>query len=83
MFHVGFNAVFEISTSFPSARRSAELHNVSFVSALTEVCPMFVGNGTLNKHAGVDYKQLSLLAKINDNQSGEVLHFHGFTLILS
>ncbi|XP_034024252.1 integrin-linked protein kinase [Thalassophryne amazonica] len=29
-------------------------------------------NGTLNKHAGVDYRQLSLLAKINDNQSGEL-----------
>ena len=41
---------------------------------------MFAGNGTLNKHAGVDYKQLSLLAKINENQSGEVL---GFFLISS
>lgn len=30
------------------------------------------GNGTLNKQAGIDYKQLSLLAKINENQSGEV-----------
>uniref|UniRef100_A0A8D3DUD5 Scaffold protein ILK n=1 Tax=Scophthalmus maximus TaxID=52904 RepID=A0A8D3DUD5_SCOMX len=29
-------------------------------------------NGTLNKHAGVDYKQLSLVAKINENQSGEL-----------
>ncbi|CAG00468.1 unnamed protein product [Tetraodon nigroviridis] len=29
-------------------------------------------NGTLNKQAGIDYKQLSLLAKINENQSGEV-----------
>uniref|UniRef100_A0A7N8XP52 Scaffold protein ILK n=1 Tax=Mastacembelus armatus TaxID=205130 RepID=A0A7N8XP52_9TELE len=29
-------------------------------------------NGTLNKHAGIDYKQLSLLAKINENQSGEL-----------
>lgn len=35
---------------------------------------MFLGNGTLNKHAGIDYKQLSLLAKINENQSGEVLY---------
>lgn len=34
---------------------------------------LFSGNGTLNKHAGIDYKQLSLLAKINENQSGEVL----------
>jgi len=30
------------------------------------------GNGTLNKKAGIDFKQLSLLAKINENQSGEV-----------
>ncbi len=30
------------------------------------------GNGTLNKQAGIDYKQLSLLAKVNENQSGEV-----------
>lgn len=30
------------------------------------------GNGTLNKQAGIDYKQLSLLTKINENQSGEV-----------
>uniref|UniRef100_A0A8C5B1T3 Integrin-linked kinase n=1 Tax=Gadus morhua TaxID=8049 RepID=A0A8C5B1T3_GADMO len=29
-------------------------------------------NGTLNKQAGVDFKQLSLLAKINENQSGEL-----------
>uniref|UniRef100_A0A674NW18 Scaffold protein ILK n=1 Tax=Takifugu rubripes TaxID=31033 RepID=A0A674NW18_TAKRU len=29
-------------------------------------------NGTLNKQAGIDYKQLSLLAKINENQSGEL-----------
>uniref|UniRef100_A0A8C5GU46 Scaffold protein ILK n=2 Tax=Ovalentaria TaxID=1489908 RepID=A0A8C5GU46_GOUWI len=31
-----------------------------------------VSNGTLNKQAGIDYKQLSLLAKINENQSGEL-----------
>lgn len=43
---------------------------------------MFLGNGTLNKHAGVDYKQLSLLAKINENQSGEVLYaYYIFTLL--
>lgn len=30
------------------------------------------GNGTINKQAGIDHKQLSLLAKINENQSGEV-----------
>lgn len=30
------------------------------------------GNGTLNKQAGIDYKQISLLAKINENHSGEV-----------
>ncbi|KAJ3588674.1 hypothetical protein NHX12_009528 [Muraenolepis orangiensis] len=29
-------------------------------------------NGTLNKQAGVDFKQLSLLAKINENHSGEL-----------
>uniref|UniRef100_A0A8C1C613 Scaffold protein ILK n=1 Tax=Cyprinus carpio carpio TaxID=630221 RepID=A0A8C1C613_CYPCA len=29
-------------------------------------------NGTLNKHSGVDYKQLSMLAKINENHSGEL-----------
>uniref|UniRef100_A0A8C7U540 Protein kinase domain-containing protein n=1 Tax=Oncorhynchus mykiss TaxID=8022 RepID=A0A8C7U540_ONCMY len=29
-------------------------------------------NGTLNKAAGIDFKQLSLLAKINENQSGEL-----------
>uniref|UniRef100_A0A8C7Z8W4 Scaffold protein ILK n=1 Tax=Oryzias sinensis TaxID=183150 RepID=A0A8C7Z8W4_9TELE len=34
--------------------------------------PLFLGNGTLNKHAGVDHRQLSLLAKINENQSGEL-----------
>lgn len=38
-----------------------------------ELWTLFLGNGTLNKHAGIDYKQLSLLAKINENQSGEVL----------
>lgn len=31
-----------------------------------------VGNGTLNKLAGIDYKQLSLSHKLNENQSGEV-----------
>lgn len=40
------------------------VHHISFC----------LGNGTLNKHAGVDYKQLSLLSKINENQSGEVLY---------
>ena len=39
---------------------------------LAGLCSVFVGNGTLNKLAGVDFKQLSLLAKINENQSGEV-----------
>ncbi|RXM97207.1 Integrin-linked protein kinase [Acipenser ruthenus] len=29
-------------------------------------------NGTLNKHAGIDFKQLSLSNKINENHSGEV-----------
>uniref|UniRef100_A0AAY4AD78 Protein kinase domain-containing protein n=1 Tax=Denticeps clupeoides TaxID=299321 RepID=A0AAY4AD78_9TELE len=29
-------------------------------------------NATLNKHAGVDFKQLSFLTKINENQSGEL-----------
>ncbi|KAG9351831.1 hypothetical protein AGOR_G00027360 [Albula goreensis] len=29
-------------------------------------------NGTLNKLAGIDFKQLSLLAKINENHSGEL-----------
>uniref|UniRef100_A0A671M0E0 Integrin-linked protein kinase-like n=1 Tax=Sinocyclocheilus anshuiensis TaxID=1608454 RepID=A0A671M0E0_9TELE len=29
-------------------------------------------NGTLNKQAGIDYKQLSMLAKINENHSGEL-----------
>nr|XP_014353003.1 PREDICTED: integrin-linked protein kinase [Latimeria chalumnae] len=28
-------------------------------------------NGTLNKHAGIDFKQLSLSHKLNENQSGE------------
>uniref|UniRef100_A0A673X834 Scaffold protein ILK n=1 Tax=Salmo trutta TaxID=8032 RepID=A0A673X834_SALTR len=32
-------------------------------------------NGTLNKAAGIDFKQLSLLAKINENQSGELFWF--------
>uniref|UniRef100_A0AAY5L545 Scaffold protein ILK n=1 Tax=Esox lucius TaxID=8010 RepID=A0AAY5L545_ESOLU len=31
-------------------------------------------NGTLNKSAGIDYKQLSFLSKINENQSGELWH---------
>ncbi|KAK4829229.1 hypothetical protein QYF61_002494 [Mycteria americana] len=30
------------------------------------------GNGTLNKLAGIDFKQLSLSQKLNENQSGEV-----------
>lgn len=34
----------------------------------------------MNKQAGIDFKQLSLLAKINENQSGEVLHHLIFTL---
>uniref|UniRef100_A0A8C9VLU1 Scaffold protein ILK n=1 Tax=Scleropages formosus TaxID=113540 RepID=A0A8C9VLU1_SCLFO len=29
-------------------------------------------NGTLNKHAGIDFKQLSLMTKINENHSGEL-----------
>ncbi|MGH0128547.1 UNVERIFIED_CONTAM: hypothetical protein FKN15_040247 [Acipenser sinensis] len=29
-------------------------------------------NGTLNKHAGIDFKQLSLSQKINENHSGEL-----------
>ncbi|KAJ8275523.1 hypothetical protein COCON_G00072750 [Conger conger] len=29
-------------------------------------------NGTLNKLAGIDFKQLSMLAKINENHSGEL-----------
>lgn len=33
---------------------------------------LLVGNGTLNKHAGIDYKQLSFMTKINENHSGEV-----------
>ena len=41
---------------------------------------MFAGNGTLNKHAGIDYKQLSLVAKINENHSGEVFRFSSFLL---
>lgn len=36
---------------------------------------MASGNGTLNKTAGIDYKQLSMLAKINENHSGEVSSF--------
>lgn len=43
----------------------------------------FLGNGTLNKHAGIDYKQLSLLAKINENQSGEVLLVYTFFIVLN
>uniref|UniRef100_A0A669DE81 Scaffold protein ILK n=1 Tax=Oreochromis niloticus TaxID=8128 RepID=A0A669DE81_ORENI len=29
-------------------------------------------NGTLNKQAGIDYRQLSLALKVNENQSGEL-----------
>jgi len=29
-------------------------------------------NGTLNKHSGIDFKQLNFLAKLNENHSGEV-----------
>ncbi|GCB83865.1 hypothetical protein scyTo_0024206, partial [Scyliorhinus torazame] len=29
-------------------------------------------NGTLNKHAGIDFKQLTLNHKINENHSGEL-----------
>lgn len=46
-----------------------------FLSVITKRKLFFLavlGNGTLNKQAGIDYKQLSLLAKINENQSGEV-----------
>lgn len=32
----------------------------------------FSGNGTLNKHSGIDFKQLNFLAKLNENHSGEV-----------
>lgn len=35
----------------------------------------------MNKLAGIDYKQLSLLAKINENQSGEVLYILVFTIL--
>lgn len=34
--------------------------------------PIFLGNGTLNKHSGIDFKQLNFLAKLNENHSGEV-----------
>lgn len=30
------------------------------------------GNGTLNKHSGIDFKQLNFLTKLNENHSGEV-----------
>jgi integrin-linked kinase len=30
------------------------------------------GNGTLNKHSGIDFKQLNFVAKLNENHSGEV-----------
>lgn len=33
---------------------------------------LLTGNGTLNKLAGIDFKQLSLSQKLNENQSGEV-----------
>uniref|UniRef100_A0A8C5UQN7 Scaffold protein ILK n=1 Tax=Microcebus murinus TaxID=30608 RepID=A0A8C5UQN7_MICMU len=29
-------------------------------------------NGTLNKHSGIDFKQLNFLAKLNENHSGEL-----------
>lgn len=34
--------------------------------------PTLSGNGTLNKHSGIDFKQLNFLAKLNENHSGEV-----------
>lgn len=34
---------------------------------------IFSGNGTLNKHSGIDFKQLNFLAKLNENHSGEVI----------
>lgn len=41
-----------------------------------ETWPLFLpGNGTLNKLAGIDFRQLSLGHKLNENQSGEVLNF--------
>ena len=54
--------------------------NLDVKSGCLLYCSCFfapTGNGTLNKQAGIDYKQLSLLAKINENQSGEVR----FTLV--
>lgn len=33
----------------------------------------FSGNGTLNKHSGIDFKQLNFVAKLNENHSGEVI----------
>lgn len=45
-------------------------------------CLALSGNGTLNKQAGIDYKQLSLLAKINENQSGEVSCVHRCVSVL-
>uniref|UniRef100_A0A8C0XC21 Scaffold protein ILK n=1 Tax=Castor canadensis TaxID=51338 RepID=A0A8C0XC21_CASCN len=30
------------------------------------------GNGTLNKHSGIDFKQLNFVAKLNENHSGEL-----------
>lgn len=47
-------------------------NKTSFFSLYFTVIFDLLGNGTLNKQAGIDYKQLSLLAKINENQSGEV-----------
>lgn len=34
--------------------------------------PTLSGNGTLNKHSGIDFKQLNFVAKLNENHSGEV-----------
>lgn len=56
----------EVVGLFARPRASAMLFNSVLCAS------MCAGNGTLNKAAGIDFKQLSLLAKINENQSGEV-----------
>lgn len=58
--------------SWPVLLKSKQRYYFQSQQLLIYYCAALSGNGTINKQAGIDYKQLSLLAKINENQSGEV-----------
>lgn len=82
MFHLSFpdlSFFLWICFSFPASDPKVMLTLGIFICASSSIniffpLLVFLGNGTLNKLAGIDYKQLSLIEKRNENHSGEVFY---------